>query len=185
MSDISSDDEIPTMPSDLSGMFSGLLGGLSGLEQVESPEVMNRATSGSAAYELYSAVDAEIPPGCTVMIETGIPMKLPPGWWLNIRTKSRHASGKSIRDQWKFPERKDENGNLYTYHSIITLAGVIDSDFSGTIKVLLHNLSRNHSFKVHKGDSVAQGILCRVHTFANEHVINPQNNDHSGFGSTN
>lgn len=176
---ISDDEEIVQHSTDLgdcSGMISNLFGNLMGsIDVPESPQVMNRATSGSAAYELYSAVDVDIMPGETVLVETGIEMKLPAGWWFNIRTKSRHAAwGKTTED-----------GIMRTWHSVITLAGVIDSDFTGTIKVLLHNLSRDQTFSVRKGDAIAQGILCRVHTFSNENIIQPDNTDHSGFGSTN
>lgn len=183
--DISSDEDIPTMEhTDCSDMISNLFSGLmSGNNTFESVKPMNRATPGSAGYELYSQVDVDVQPGETVLVETGVSLMkgegeervsiLPPGWWLNIRTKSRHAA-------WG---RQTVDDVMRTFDSITILAGVVDSDFTGTIKVMVHNLSRTNVFRVKKGDAIAQAILCQYHTFSNEVVLS-HNTNHAGLGST-
>ena len=48
-------------------------------------------------------------------------------------------------------------------HLIDCKAGVIDSDYQGSIKVLLHNMS-TISFQIHRGDHIAQLILKHINT---------------------
>ena len=69
---------------------------------------------------------------------------------------------------------------------ITTVGGVIDSDYRGEIKALLHN-STSNPFKIKKGQRVTQGLFLK-----HQDVIFEANDDenlwndlsHHGFGST-
>lgn len=96
-----------------------------------------RGTPGSAGYDLYAAEDYMIQPGCVgYAISTDIwPAKMPKGVYGRIAPRS---------------------GLAFKHHCDI-LAGVIDPDYRGEIKVLI--TSPYAPFQVKKGDRIAQLIL--------------------------
>ena len=64
-------------------------------------------------------------------------------------------------------------------------AGVIDRDYTGPVKIMLHNLS-NDTYEVKKDDRIAQLILEKIETPEMILVDNLDNTERgsSGFGST-
>jgi dUTP pyrophosphatase len=74
-------------------------------------------------------------------------------------------------------------------HGLDTLAGVIDPDYTGEIKVVLQNLDVNQPFVIRPGYRIAQLILeqCvtpEVFEIPSENTsLNTQRGD-AGFGST-
>jgi dUTP pyrophosphatase len=70
----------------------------------------------------------------------------------------------------------------------MTMAGVIDADYRGEIKVVLYNssLERDPKFEVSPGDRIAQLILLAVAGFPIEVVTELSDTVRSdgGFGST-
>ena len=52
--------------------------------------------------------------------------------------------------------------NLVAGQGLWTLAGVIDSDYRGNIKVILFN-SNNSAFKIAKGQRITQAFLFRTY----------------------
>jgi dUTP pyrophosphatase len=136
-----------------------------------------RATSGSVGYDLYAFNEQiTIPSGDRKLIRTGIKIKIPDGHYGRIAPRS----------------------GLAYRNGIDVLAGVIDRDYEGELKVILYNTSRE-DFTVYYGDRIAQLILERCSTPPiveislteySEHFRN--DNDESnvirgegGFGSTN
>ena len=99
-----------------------------------SPSV--RATENAAGYDLSSADEYIIFPGCRKLISTGLKVKLPPNCYGRIAPRS----------------------GLALNHGIDIGAGVVDPDYTGELKVLLFNLGLK-PFKVHVGDRVAQ-LIC-------------------------
>lgn len=98
-----------------------------------------KATVGSAGYDLSSAVDAVISPGSRELISLGICIQVPKGTYGRIAPRS----GLAVR-----------NG-------IQVGAGVIDSDYTGEVKVLLFNHG-TESFTVTRGDRIAQLIIEKI-----------------------
>jgi len=98
-----------------------------------------KATVGSAGYDLSSAVDATISPWGRELISLGICIQVPKGTYGRIAPRS----GLAVR-----------NG-------IQVGAGVIDSDYTGEIKVLLFNQS-TEPFTVTTGDRIAQLIIEKI-----------------------
>src|SRR5258706_14675231 len=89
----------------------------------------------SAGWDLYSTENTTIPIGQRALIDTGVTMQLPPGTYGRIAPRSGLA--------WK--------------QGITTGAGVIDRDYTGSIKALLFNHGEN-PVTIARGDRVAQLI---------------------------
>ena len=96
-----------------------------------------RSTPGAAGYDLFSTDSYVVLPGRRVVVSTGISIQLPPGTYGRIAPRS----------------------GLAVKHGLDTLAGVIDPDYSGEIKVVLHNLDTVQPFVIRPGYRIAQLIL--------------------------
>ena len=123
-----------------------------------------RATPDSAGYDLASSDCKTIPPGGRSLVATGLSIKVPPGTYGRIAPRS----GLAVR-----------NG-------IQVGAGVIDSDYTGEIKVVLFNSDLNNSFVINSGDRIAQLILEKIECPDVEEVFDLTSTDRGdgGFGST-
>jgi len=127
-----------------------------------------RATVGSAGFDLYSSLELpiEIAPGERVLIPTGIAIELPDN---NYVVYIYARSGLSIK-----------NG--------ITLSncvGVIDSDYRGEIKVGLINLS-DKAYIINPADRIAQMVISPIiipELIVSDNLNNTDRSD-GGFGST-
>ena len=95
-----------------------------------------RATAGAAGYDLFSTDSYVILPGRRVVVATGITVQLPPGTYGRIAPRS----------------------GLAVKHGLDTLAGVIDPDYTGEVKVVLQNLDAQ-PFVIRPGYRIAQLIL--------------------------
>lgn len=118
---------------------------------------------GDAGLDLFSSQEAIIKPQERKLISTSIAMAIPDGHVGLIWDRSGIASK----------------------HGLKTMAGVIDSNYRGEIKILLHNLS-NTEFKVDKGMRIAQILIQKVES---KEVIlvddlDETNRNSNGFGST-
>jgi dUTP pyrophosphatase len=96
-----------------------------------------RATSGSAGYDLFSIDNYVVLPGRRVVVSTGISVQLPPGCYGRIAPRS----------------------GLAVKHGLDTLAGVVDPDYTGEVKVVLQNLDPVQPFVIRPGYRIAQLIL--------------------------
>lgn len=122
-----------------------------------------RGSAAAAGLDLYSVEYATIPPGGRALIATGLSISIPTNTYLRIAPRS---------------------GLAYT-KGIDVLAGVIDSDYRGEIKILLINLGKD-IFSVSAGDRIAQGILEHI-TIAEVVEIDTlidTDRGTGGFGST-
>jgi len=106
-----------------------------------------RATKQSAGLDLYSTEELIIKPQETKTIHTGISMQLPIFHFGQICDRSSIAIS-----------------------NVKVLGGIIDSDYMGEIKVLLHNLSPTVDFKVEKDMKVAQMIITPFLSANLEHI---------------
>ena len=91
-----------------------------------------RGSAQAAGYDVYSAVNEEIPPEKTVHFQSKIITKPEPGWCLKLYNRSGLAAN----------------------HLVCILGGpmVIDSDYRGIVMVPLHNFSKEKPYQVKKGD---------------------------------
>ncbi len=124
------------------------------------------ATPGSACFDLVAAYSSTIYAGSCQAMEVGFKVAIPPGFEMQIRPRS----GLAIR-----------NGI-----TVLNAPGTIDSDYRGTVAVLLHNTGE-YDYCVRKGDRIAQGCIqptIRV-SFAECNITGSETERGSGgFGST-
>ena len=121
-----------------------------------------RGTEGSAGYDLFSADEPRhLMSGKVSTISTGVSIKIPQGYVALIKPRS----------------------GLAVNHGVDTMAGVIDSDYRGELKVLL---TTHDGMVIHKGDKIAQLILipCLMGDVMVVAELDETKRGSGGFGST-
>lgn len=129
--------------------------------------IPSRGSEFAAGYDLYACEDYCIAGGDRILVSTGISIALPFGTYGRIASRSGLAVKQGI-----------EVG-----------AGVIDYDYRGEVKVLLHNHKptiEGCSFHVKKGNRIAQLIIEKCFTPGITEVddLNETVRGSGGFGST-
>ena len=99
--------------------------------------IPTQTSKGSAGLDLYSSIDANIEVGSINKINTGICISLPENSYGSIIDKSSFA-----------------------VKGLLTLGGVIDSDYTGEIIVIMNSLIE--PIKTKKGQKIAQLIVCNI-----------------------
>lgn len=126
-------------------------------------KIPQRQTTGSAGYDLHSVEDIAINPRGYAIVDTGISIELPPNTYGRIAPRS----------------------GLAAKNQIDVGAGVIDSDYTGVVKVILFNHS-DKRLVIKVGDRIAQLIIVRIETPFPVEVdeLNKTEREEGGFGST-
>ena len=99
--------------------------------------IPTRASKESAGLDLYSSIDIDIEVGSMKKINTGIWISFPKSSYGSITDKSSLAS-----------------------KGLLTLGGVIDSDYTGEIIVIMASLTE--FIKIKKGQKIAQLIVSNI-----------------------
>ena len=122
-----------------------------------------RATIGSAGSDLFSAESCEIESGTRRLISIGIALQIPEHTYGRIAPRS----------------------GLALHHSLDICAGVIDSDYTGEIKVLAANNGKK-PYHVNIGDRIAQIIFEKIETanFVTVSALDETKRSSKGFGSS-
>ncbi len=125
------------------------------------------ATAGSAGCDLYAAIEKPlvIVPGQRVLVTTGIKICLPLGYEAQIRPRSGLAIKHGI--------------------TLVNSPGTIDSDYRGTIMVIMINLGQEN-YTIHRGDRIAQMVIapvCQANWIQQDELDDTERGD-GGFGST-
>jgi dUTP pyrophosphatase len=121
-------------------------------------------SAGAAGYDLFACEDKIIPPQERSLVSTGIAIEIPIGLYGRIAPRS----------------------GLALKNGIDVMAGVVDSDYRGTIGIILYNTDKEKSFEIKTGDRIAQIIFEKCHYFnltENEDLSSSERMN-SGFGST-
>jgi len=131
----------------------------------ENAKLPVRASDGAAGYDLFASCDVHVPARGKAMINTDVTIQLPQGCYGRVAPRSGLA--------WK--------------NSIDVMAGVIDFDYRGEIKVILFNHS-DTVFSVKIGDRIAQLIIEQIFTpeviDADFSEMTKTDRAEGGFGST-
>lgn len=129
----------------------------------EGASLPEYASAGAAGADLRASEPVEIAPGARAAVPTGVRLQIPPGHVGLVWPRS----GLAVR------------------HGIDTMAGVIDSDYRGEVRVVLVNHGEE-PFRVARGDRVAQLLVQRVEraAFATSLAIDDTDRGAGGFGST-
>ena len=128
----------------------------------EDSQAPTRGSDEAAGYDLYSYESETVVPKQIKLIDTGISIRVPEG------TYGRIAPRSSVSKK-----------------GILINAGVIDRDYRGPVKVMVHNLS-NNDYVIKKNDRIAQLILEKIKTPPVELVeeLDDTVRGEGGFGST-
>lgn len=131
----------------------------------EDAKIFEKATSGSAGYDVFSNEDNAIYPGEVKLIKTGISVELPEGFEMQIRPRSGLALKNGI--------------------TVLNTPGTVDSDYRGEVGVILINHGVD-IFKIKKGDRIAQAIFNHVYDVDCVEVnsLSETSRGVGGFGST-
>jgi dUTP pyrophosphatase len=120
-------------------------------------------SAGAAGADLRAVESLSLPPGERVAVRTGIHLELPEGCVGLVWPRS----GLALR------------------HGIDTLAGVIDADYRGEVRVVLVNHGQQ-LFEIAPGDRIAQLLVQRVERprFARLERLARSERGGGGFGSS-
>lgn len=125
-----------------------------------------RGSAEAAGYDVRSNEDTTLFPKCFNAISTGLKVAdIPAGYVLSVRPRSGLAAKNGV--------------------TVLNTPGTIDSDYRGEIKVILINHG-TESFKIAKGDRIAQLILEKLETYEFVETTEFVDTERSegGFGST-
>ena len=132
--------------------------------KVAGPGTLPRyGSEGAAGADLHASEALTIPPGERAAVPTAIHVELPPGHVGLVWPRS----GLAVR------------------HGIDTLAGVIDSDYRGELRVVLVNHGQE-PVRIEPGDRIAQLVMQKVErvVFTSAHELAGTMRGEGGFGST-
>lgn len=119
-----------------------------------------------AGCDLYSSMDVLLAPGERKLIPTGVAVAIPEGYAGFVQPRSGLAANHGI--------------------SIVNTPGLIDSHYRGEIKVILINLDKEKTFRVARGDKIAQLVIQKVESVRFQVVeeLNETARGAGGFGSS-
>jgi len=123
-------------------------------------------TPGSVAFDLYTRVDADVPPHGYTLVPTNVVIATPPGYMLMLAARSSSAKNKGLNMR---------NG-----------VGIIDQDYSGEedeVHIMLQNLT-DTPVHVEKGERLAQGMFVKIETATWTETDSMKETNRGGFGST-
>ena len=128
----------------------------------DGAKIPTKANDSDAGYDLYSTERVTIQAGATVLISTGVSMKIPVGYVGLIWDRSSMG-----------------------VKGIHRHAGVIDSGYRGHIKVCLHNTTKE-VYEIESGDRVAQILIqeCPHFELFSVDCLDETDRGSDGFGST-
>lgn len=121
-------------------------------------------TSGAVAFDLYSRVDAVIPPKTLERLPTNVIIAIPKGYMLEIKDRSSTLKKKGL----------------------LVSTGFIDNDYCGEedeILLQVYNMT-SEDVKIEKGERLGQGAFVRVDLAEWEEVENMEEKSRGGFGTT-
>jgi dUTP pyrophosphatase len=121
------------------------------------------SSAGAAGADLHASEETLIATGGRAAVATGLRVEIPPGHVGLVWPRS----GLAVR------------------HGIDTLAGVVDSDYRGEVRVVLVNHGEE-PFRIARGDRIAQLLIQRVEhaLFRPESELDATGRGEGGFGST-
>ena len=123
------------------------------------PEFAHKTDAGA---DLRSPVEAVVPAHGSVVIDTGVHVEIPEGYTIFLKSKS----------------------GLNVKHNLIG-EGVVDSGFSGSIRVKLYNLG-DTDYQILRGDKIIQMVIlpCAYCEFTEVEQFADSERGDGGFGST-
>jgi dUTP pyrophosphatase len=100
-----------------------------------------RATENASCFDVCADMDGVIPPGDRVLVKTGLSVAVPPGFEVQVRSRSGLALKRGV--------------------AVLNSPGTVDADYRGEVCVILMNHGRE-PFAFKRGDRIAQLGVYRV-----------------------
>ena len=127
--------------------------------------VPNYAHPGDAGLDLYANEAAELAPGASHRVKTGVAIQLPPGTEAQVRPRSGLAAKHAV--------------------TVLNTPGTIDEGYRGEVCVILVNHG-TQPFAIEKGMKIAQMVIKPVITVDVEETdeLSDTSRGEGGFGST-
>ena len=132
---------------------------------VENAHIPTYGSDAAAGADLYAAEGAVIKPGEMKLVDTGIAVAIPSGFFGAIFARSGLATKQGLRPA--------------------NCVGVVDADYRGPVKVALYNDS-DKVREVQQGDRIAQFVIMPFMQEVYEEVddLDKTERGAGGFGST-
>src|SRR5437588_4347061 len=129
----------------------------------QDAKLPSRGSTKAAGHDLFAHEDVQIPANGQKTIGTGIAIGLPDGTYGRIAPRS----------------------GLAVKHRLHVMAGVIDADYTGEVRVVLANQG-DQGYDIRKGDKIAQLIIERIIEDEYQEVeeLDSTTRGDQGFGST-
>ena len=131
-------------------------------------KVPTYGTDMASGFDLSSTEELILQPLKRALVNTGLAFEIPAGFEVQIRPRSGLAFKHGV--------------------TVLNTPGTVDSDYRGSIKVILYNSDQFNALKINVGDRIAQGVLAMVTDQVQfEEVEDFDNNTtraDKGFGST-
>jgi dUTP pyrophosphatase len=129
----------------------------------QNAQLPKRGSVFAAGYDICASENMSINPQCIGIVPTGLQIAVPNGHYGRLASRS----------------------GLYTKNLISVGAGVIDSDYRGELKVVLHNFN-TVAFDIKVGDRIAQLIIEVIATpiVSEVNELTDTERGSGGFGST-
>lgn len=130
----------------------------------EGAYMPERAHKTDAGLDLRAMDEITIPAGGSAVIDTGVHMEIPEGYFGKLESKS----------------------GLNVNCSVVSLGGVIDSGYTGSIVAKLYNLGKD-DFTFYKGDKCVQIVILPCNTrmeLIAAITLEETDRGEKGFGST-
>lgn len=126
------------------------------------------ATNGSVGFDLLvpqGFKETSIPAGGKLLVDTKIKLSIPTGYEAQVRSRSGLALNNEI--------------------VVLNSPGTIDSDYRGSVGVILKNFGKNY-FPLMQGMKIAQVVICPIVKVAFVEVkeLSKTIRGEGGFGST-
>jgi dUTP pyrophosphatase len=124
-----------------------------------------RATENASCFDVCADLDGVVPPGERMLVKTGLAVAVPPGFEVQVRSRSGLALKQGV--------------------AVLNAPGTVDADYRGEVGVILMNHGRE-PFTFKRGDRVAQIGVYRVEMCAavEVDVLEATARGAGGFGHT-
>jgi dUTP pyrophosphatase len=122
-----------------------------------------RAHETDAGMDLRAPEDVTIQPGGSAVIDTGVHIQIPAGYYGKLESKS----------------------GLNVKHGVVSKGGVIDSGYTGSIKAKLYN-DGSEPYTFHAGDKIVQLLIvpCMIPELVEVTGFPDTDRCANGFGSS-
>jgi len=100
-----------------------------------------RSTEHASCFDVCADAEGVILPGGRALIGTGIAVAVPPGFEVQVRSRSGVALKQGV--------------------AVLNSPGTVDADYRGEVGVILVNLGKD-AFAFKRGDRIAQMAVCRI-----------------------